>query len=212
MLAKFPLIDKKLHEIKNEKLRDYTGDFEMVGELSIGDLFRQTHIIFRNNTDYEHYIKIIGQEYESEDAIFDGYNYKLNTPQINLVNRSQYGYACDFKQQNIEYRGKKCYIPSNSYCFVTCNSFSTGKDYKQEYLDFIRIEDRRNIVKTMAHFQPCLRKLGFFLGYYNAKEIWLRNITERNRAFISHYIHFCLIWISEVVSFIKFVEYLEKIF
>ena len=72
MLTKFPLLDTNLHAIKKEKFRDYTGDFEMVGELSTDDQFRQTHIIFRNNTDYEHYINIIGQKYESEDAIFDG--------------------------------------------------------------------------------------------------------------------------------------------
>ena len=34
----------------------------------------------------------------------------------------------------------------------------------------------------MACIQPCLRKLGVNLCYYNGKGIWPRNITERNIA------------------------------
>ena len=45
----------------------------MFGELSIGDHIRQAHIRFRNINDYEKYINAIDQDYESEDAIFNGY-------------------------------------------------------------------------------------------------------------------------------------------
>ena len=47
---------------------------------------------------------------------------------------------------------------------------------------------------TMARIQPCLRKLGVNLGYYNGKEIWPRFIIERNNALFWHFDHFCLIW------------------
>ena len=62
----------------------------MVGELSIADHICQTHIIFRNINFYQIYISAIDQDYESEDAILNGYIYKINTLQFNLVNRSQY--------------------------------------------------------------------------------------------------------------------------
>ena len=62
---------------------------------------------------------------------------------------------------------------------------------------------------TMARNQPCLRKIGIFLGYYNGKEIWPQNTTEKNRALEVHNNHFCLIWKPEGVSFNKAVE-LEK--
>ena len=101
-------VNKKLLEIKNETLVDFTGGFQLVGELSFGDHIRQTHIRFRNINDYESYINAIDQDCESEDAIFNGYIYKINTPQFNLVNRSQYGNGCDFKHESIEYRGIKC--------------------------------------------------------------------------------------------------------
>ena len=45
----------------------------MVGELSIADHIRQTHIRFRNINDYESYINAIDQDYESEDATFNDY-------------------------------------------------------------------------------------------------------------------------------------------
>ena len=56
------------------------------------------------------YINAIDEGYDAEDSIFNGYICKLNTPQFNLVHRSQYGSACDFKHDIIEYRGNNCYI------------------------------------------------------------------------------------------------------
>ena len=95
-LNKIQVIDKNLHEIKNEILQDYIGVFEMVGNLKIGDQIRQTHIRFRNMDDFEAYINSIDQDYDSDDSIFNGYIYKINTPQFNKVNRSQYGNGCSF--------------------------------------------------------------------------------------------------------------------
>ena len=66
----------------------------MVGKLKVGDQTRQTHIRFRIIDDYESYINAIEQNYESEDAIFNGCIKKINTPQFNKVNRSQYGSGC----------------------------------------------------------------------------------------------------------------------
>ena len=131
-LNKIHVVNKKLHEIRKEILQDYTGEFEMVGKLSVGDEIRETHIRFRNITDYEAYINAIDEAYVAEDAIFKSYIYKINTLQFNLVNRSQYGNDCDFKQEIIEYRGNNCFIPTEGYCFVKCINFLTGEDYKQQ--------------------------------------------------------------------------------
>ena len=65
------VIDKNLHEAEIEFLPDYEGEFEMVGKVSVGDQFRTTHIRFRNNTDYEHFIIAVDEGgYDSDDAIF----------------------------------------------------------------------------------------------------------------------------------------------
>ena len=87
----------------------------MVGKLSIGDQIRETHIRFRNITDYDAYINAIDQDYESGDSIFNGYFYKLDTSQTNSVNRSQYGNGCDLKHEIIEYRGNNCFISTKVY-------------------------------------------------------------------------------------------------
>ena len=71
-LNKIEVIDKKLHEIKNETFLAYTGDCGLVCSLKIGDQIRQTQIRFRNITDYEQYINAIDRDYESEDAVFNG--------------------------------------------------------------------------------------------------------------------------------------------
>ena len=72
-LNRIHVFDKHIHEIRHEMLLDYAGEFEMVGRLKIGDQIRTTHIRFRNNNDYEAYIKSIDEGYGADDAIFNGY-------------------------------------------------------------------------------------------------------------------------------------------
>ena len=45
-------------------------------------------------------INSINQDYNSEDAIFNGYIYKLNTLQFKKVNRSQFGNGCSFDKKD----------------------------------------------------------------------------------------------------------------
>ena len=52
VLNKIHVVNKNLHEIKNEILLDYTGEFEMVGSLKVGDQIRQTPLRLRNNSDF----------------------------------------------------------------------------------------------------------------------------------------------------------------
>ena len=90
-LNKIQVVDKKLHENKGKILVDHTGEFEMVGSLKVGDQICQTYFSFRNITDYEAYINSIDKGYDAEDSFINCYFYKINTPQINSVDRSQYG-------------------------------------------------------------------------------------------------------------------------
>ena len=115
--------------MKNQKIKDFAGEFEMVGDLSIDDQIRETHVRLRNITEYEFHINAIDEGYGAEDALFNGYIYKINTPHFNLSNRSQYGNGCDFKHEIFEYRGNNCHIPTK-VCYIKCVNFSTGKGYK----------------------------------------------------------------------------------
>ena len=181
-INKIQVVDEYLHEIKQEKLIDFTGEFEMIGNLSIGDQLGTNHIRFRIITDYEAYFNAIDQEYESEDAFFTGYFYKTDTPQFHSVNRSQYGNGCDFKHETIEYEGHNCFIPTKEYCFVKCIKFITGQDYKQQYLAFIRNEKRRSNTMTKARIQPFCRAKNVNLGYYDGTRVFPRSVTDRINA------------------------------
>ena len=99
----------------------------MIGTLLVGDQLRQTHIRFRKMIDFESYINKIDDGYDADDSIFNGFIYKIDTPIFKKVNRSQYGNACDFKHEIIEYQGKNCFIPTKGYCFIKCVNFLTGK-------------------------------------------------------------------------------------
>ena len=50
----------------------------MVGNLKVRDQIRQTHVRIRNFTGYEAFLNAITHDYESEDAIFNGYFFKKN--------------------------------------------------------------------------------------------------------------------------------------
>ena len=127
-----------LHEIREEVLVDYTGDFEMTGELSVGEKNGKTHIRLINIDDYVAYINAIDLENDGEGANFNGYINELETPQLNLFTRSQYRNGTDFKQDIVEYTCNICYIPTGDYCFIKCIKVLTRKDYKQQVSDFIR--------------------------------------------------------------------------
>ena len=163
----------------------------------------------RHFTNYEAYIKAIHQDYESEDAIFNGCIYKNNTPQFNLVNRSQYGNGCDFKHEIIEYRGNDCFIPTKGYCFIKCNNFITGEDYKEQYLDFIPNEKRRSNIMTKARIQPLCRAYNIILRYFDGIRVFSRSVTDRNNALFLYNNHCCLIWKSEGVRFNQAIKELK---
>ena len=193
-----------LHEIKNEILEDYTGDFELIGTMLVGEIEQKTNIRFKNVDDFENYINAIDNSgYDSEDVIFTGWLYKLNTPEFKKVNRSQYGRGTDFKQDIVEYIGNNCYIPTSGNCFIKCINYFTKKDYTEEFLTFIRTEQRRSNVMTSARVQPFCRKHNINIGCYDGFRVCPRNITQRNITLKIHNNHFCLIWKSDRVSFEK---------
>ena len=199
-LNKIQVINENLHEIENEILLDYVGAFEMVGNLKVGDQIRLTRSRFRNIDDFVSYINSIDQDYDSEDALFNGYTYKLDTLHFIKVNRNQYGNGCDFKHEVIKYPGSNCFIPTKGYRFVKCANFLTGKDYKQQYLDFPRSEQRRSNIMTQAKIQPFCRSNNVKLGFWDGERVFPRSVTERNKTLYSYKNPFCLIWRSQGVS------------
>ena len=139
-----------LYEIKNEILQNYTGDFELKGKMIIGPVEHRKNIRFKNMDDFERYINAIDIDYDSEDVNFTGYVYKLDTPQFKVVRRSAFGKGTTYMQEIVEYLGQNCYIPTSGMCFIKCINYFTKKDYTEDFLTFIRSEQRRSNVMTSA--------------------------------------------------------------
>ena len=195
-----------LHEITNEILEDYTGDFELIGKMIIGAIEHKTNIRFKNMDDFERYINAIDIDYDSDDVIFTGYVYKLNTPQFKVVKRSAYGKGTNYMQEIVEYHGQNCYIPTSGMCFIKCINYFTKKDYTEEFLTFIRSEQRRSNVMTSARVGSFCRKHNINIGCFDGTRINPRIITQRKTALKIHNNHFCLIWKSDNVSFNQVIE------
>ena len=64
------------------------------------------------------------------------------------------------------------FYSNKGYCFVKCNNFITGKDYKQQYLDFIRNGKRRSIIMTKARIQPFCRANNTNLGFFDGRRVY----------------------------------------
>ena len=195
-----------LHEIKNEILHDYTSDFELNGKMIIGTVEHKTNIRFKNMDDFERYINAIDIDYDSEDVTFTGYVYKLNTPHFKVVKRSEYGRGTNYMQEIVEYHGKNCYIPTSGMCFNKCINYFTKKDYTEEFLTFIRSEQRRSNVMTSARVGSFCRKHNINIGCFDGTRINPRNITQRDTALKIYNNHFCLIWKSDRTSFKQVIE------
>ena len=173
----------------------------------VGEIEQKTNIKFKNVDDFESYINAIDNSgYDSDDVIFTGWLYKLNTPEFKKVNRSQYGSGTDFKQDIVEYIGNNCYIPTSGNCFIKCINRFTKKDYTNEFLTFIRSEQRRCNVMTSARVGSFCRKHNINIGCFDGTRINPRNITQRDTALKIHNNHFCLIWKSDRISFNQVIE------
>ena len=166
----------------------------------------KTNIRFKNRDDFESFINAIDVDYDSEDVTFTGYVYKLNTPQFNVVERSACGNGSNYMQEIVEYYGQNCYIPTSGTCFIKCNNYFTKKDYTEEFLTFIRSEQRRSNVMTSARIQPFCRKYNINIGCFDGTRISPRNLTQRNTSLFIYNNHFCLIWKSNGVSFHQVIE------
>ena len=105
-----------------------------------------------------------------------------------------------------------CYIPTSGNFFYKCISYLTGKGYTDEFLTFIRTEQRRSNVLTSARIQPFCEKYNINIGYYDGFRVYPRIITQRDIALRIHNIHFCLNWKSQNISFNKAIEELKNNF
>ena len=63
---------------------------------------------FKNVEHYEPYINNIDMDYNADNTIFTAYIYNLNTPELDKVNRSEYGKATNFKQDTVEVIDDNC--------------------------------------------------------------------------------------------------------
>ena len=145
------------YEVKHEILSDYTSNFEKIGKIIIREMEQKTNFIFRNVEDFETYIIAIDVDYDSEDVFVTGWLYKLNTPQLNMVKRSQYSRSTDFKQDFVENIRNKRYIPTSGHCFIKCTSHRTDESYT-DFLTFTRNEQIRSNVMTSVRIQPFREK------------------------------------------------------
>ena len=97
-------------------------------------------------------------------------------------------------QKIVEYHGQNCYIPTSGTCFIKYIKYFTRKLHTEEFLTFIRSEQKRSNVMTSARIQPFCRKNNINLGRFDGTRINPRNLTQRDTSFFIYNKHFCLIW------------------
>ena len=126
-------------------LKDYTGEFEIVGNLKV-DQIRQTHIRFRKMDDFEAYINAIDEGYDADDTIFIGYIDELNTRQFNKVNRSQKGNGCDFEHEILKIEVTTVSIKLKDFVFLNVLISQQVKIIKNNILILSEMEKDDQII------------------------------------------------------------------
>ena len=86
-------------------------------------------------------------------------------------------------------------------CFIKCIKYFTKKDYTEEFLTFIRSEQKRSNVMTSARNLPFCKKYNINIGCFDGTRINPRNITQRKTSLFIYSNRFCLIWKSHGISF-----------
>ena len=99
----------------------------------IGEIEQKANIRFKIFDAFATYNKAIDVDYDSEDNIFTGWLYILNTPELNRVSRSQNRRSIASKQVFVEYVGNICYIPTSDNCFLKGKKDLTGNDYTEDF-------------------------------------------------------------------------------
>ena len=90
---------------------------------------QKTNNRFKNVKDFETYKNAKDNGgYDSDDAVFTGWLYKLNSPQFNKVYRSQYGRGIDSKQDIVGYIVNNSYNATSKNCFIKCKNYFTNKN------------------------------------------------------------------------------------
>ena len=97
-------------------------------------------------------------------------------------------------------------------CFIKCIKHFTEKDYTEEFLTFIRTEQRRSNVMTSARNQPFCRNYIINIGCFDGTRINPRNLTPRNTSLFIYNDHFCLNWKSDGIGFDKAIKELQDNF
>ena len=91
-------------------------------------------------------------------------------------------------------------------CFMKCNNYFAEKDYTEEFLTFIRSEQRKSNVMTSARFGSFRRKYNINIGCFDGTRLNPRNLTQRNTSLFIYNNHYCLISKSNGISFNQVIE------
>ena len=169
---------------------------------------KKTNLRFKKVNDFETYIKPIDNTgYDKEDVNFTGWLYILNTPEFKKVSRSLcHRVTTVFKQDFVEFICNNCYIATSGNCFIKYFNYLTGKEYTEEFLTFIRTEQKTANVIASARVQPFRGKNTINVGCYDGFRVCPRYIAVRNIALYVHENQFCLIRKSQNISFNKATE------
>ena len=189
------------------KMKDFTGDFDLIAEIE-----QKTEFRFKNVDAFETYSNAIDNGgYYSYDFIFIRWLNNLNTPEFEKVNRSQYARGTIHMQENVEYHGHNCYIPTGGNCLIKCPTYLTGKEYTEDFLTFIRTEQRRSNVMTSARIQTFCRKYNINIGSYEGYRAYPGSIREKNIE-LKYIVINCLIWKSNDFSLNQAIKQLKYYF
>ena len=196
-----------------EKLKNgfYTNGYFTLGEEGEID----TNRFFKNSDELAKFIDKILDKYDDHPSIYYTgiiYRYFKN---YKKVNRSNHGGGADEFNNNLEYQGNNCYIPSGNGCFLKCINYIFKKDFSREHFEFKKSYKRRPNVMSRCRIPEFCKRYKIDIGIYdlNSKRILPWTVKQKNICVYIHKNHYCVIWKkNRKDSLLNGVEEIEKNF
>ena len=176
-------------KLKNEF---FTNGCFTLGEEGEND----TNRFFKNSNELAEYIDKFLDKYDDHPSVYYTGNIYRYFKNFKRVTRSEHGRRVNEFNNNLEYEGINCYIPSGNGCFLKCINYIFKKDFSTEYFEFIQSYKRRTNVMTRCRIPEFCNRYKIDIGIYNlnSKRILPWSVKQKNICVHIHKNHFCVIW------------------
>ena len=180
-----------------EDMEKLKNGFFTNGYFHLGDEGEiDTNRFFKDSDELAKFIDKILDKYDDHPSIYYTGNIYRYFRNYKRIIRSEHGRRANEFNNNLEYEGKNCYIPSGNGCFLKFINYIFKRDFSIEYFEFIKSYKRRPNVMPRCRIPEFCKRYKIDIGIYdlNNGRILPRTVKQKNICVYIYKNHYCVIW------------------